>query len=121
MWLSHRMAMQRVSAAEVGAVTIGGEASAVMTDSEHRDLAVFSPGGYFWRPKVGENVLVIKCGENEMCILGENAGDELELEPGEVYIKSDAASVHVRNDGSIRLAGRIEIDGGLYLNGNEIV
>ena len=121
MWLSKRMAMQSVNTAEVGAVTIGGEASAVMTDSEHRNVTVYTPGGYAWRPKVGEDVLVIKSGENELSILGRGAEEIEGLAPGEVNIKSDSASVLLKNDGTIRLTGRIEIDGSLYLNGNEIV
>lgn len=47
----------------VGAVTIGGDAPAVELDSERRDLAVYAPGGYRWRPTPGQKVLVLKADE----------------------------------------------------------
>lgn len=122
MWLSRKTVVRRDSGADVGEVSIGGGSAAVLRDGEHRGLAVFAPGGYVWRPRTGSDVLVIKCGDSGMCVAGERlpqAPDDL-LE-GEVYIKSDGgASLRLKNDGSIELTGQIMIDGGLYLNGNEI-
>ena len=122
MWLSEKLGSTNEPSAGIGEVTIAGETAAVYTDAEHRSLSVFSPGGYIWRPKVGDNVLVIKCGGNEMCVAGlDQSNGPAGMEAGEVYIKSNAgASIYLKNDGRIVLGGKVYIDGSLYLNGNAL-
>jgi hypothetical protein len=126
MWLAKRS--NRGGAppgASYGVVTIGGRASAAVTDTELRDIGACLPGGYCWRPKAGQSVLILKDGEKNYIIGAvENDGDG--LESGEIIIRSDAVSIELRNDGKIKitgdtsLKGDIEIEGSLKINGNEI-
>jgi len=124
MWLSKKAANgQTDSAINRGEVTIGGLRPAVYTGAEQRGIGVCAPGGYAWKPKAGDDVIVIKCDDGEaqiagMCMDGE--GDN--LNGGEVCIKSDGgASAFLKNDGSIILKGDIFIDGRLFINGNEVI
>lgn len=120
MWLSKRTAAKTAeAAAEVGAVTIEGEKLSAYTNMEHRGIKVYSPGGYFWQPKVEEKLLIIKCGDGEMCAVGEEPENAV-VEQGEVMIKSDKASIHLKKDGQIMIKGNVFIDGSLFVNGVEV-
>ncbi|MBQ3404925.1 MAG: hypothetical protein IJG63_05870 [Oscillospiraceae bacterium] len=134
MFLSDRKKNERQSTAEQGFVTIGGEKAAAFTDSEYRELPVFSPGGYVWRPEPGQGILVVKTGDDGYSIAGaENGRGPDNMANGEVYIKSKSASVYLKNNGNIivdgevcvrgdvDIVGRVEITGGLFLNGNPVV
>lgn len=118
MWLSERAAGKKESAAQIGVATIGGEAVGVSTELERRNLKLCAPGGYFWRPRAGESLLIIKCGgeDGESCVAGAQQGGAPEgMENGEVYITSAAgAALWLRND------GRILMTGDLYLNGQKV-
>ena len=71
MWLSKVIAKSgSEDNAMTGITTIGGDNAAVQTDVELRNTVLYSPGGYFWRPKAGQNVLVIKSGDKEVCVSG---------------------------------------------------
>lgn len=112
MWLSKKMAAEAAQEMPVagGIVTVSGAMTAVMTDSEERDARIAAPGGYYWRPEVGQNVLVSRSGG--LTVLGrvqENAA----LAPGEVRIQTGSASIRLLPDGTIRL------DGEIYLNGEK--
>ena len=122
MWLSKQTVNRNnENAAEIGTVTIEGNTLGVYMGSEHRDVSIASPGGYFWRPKVGANVLVIKTGDNERCAAGVLQNESVDLQTGEVYIKSEnGGSIYLQNDGTITLKGKICIEGDLLINGNEI-
>ena len=66
MWISERewrRAEQARAAALAGEVTLAGDPAGVYLDGERRALPVFGPGGYVWRPAVGQRVLVLKAGE----------------------------------------------------------
>lgn len=115
MWLSERFTSQtRENYAAVGEVTIGGGCAAE-TDREQRGLALCSPGGYFWKPAPGRQVVVLKCGDDGNAVMGVLDSDASELSAGEVCIQSNSASITLRNDGTINVSGR------LIVNGNEIV
>ena len=121
MWLS-RIASERSrqSDAAVAQVTMGGRETGVITEAEARNVPVFSPGGYIWRPASGESLLVVKCG-NEVCAAGKETEKPPEgFEEGEVYIKSKGASIWLKNSGEIVLTGNVNIEGGLTVNGDEI-
>lgn len=113
MWTSERNRNLRVEepAAELGAVTLGGDPAGVSLGGERRWLSVYSPGGYSWRPTAGDKVLVLKAGaEGEApCILGtiQDGGD---LKPGEVRLKGGESSVFLGQN-------RLELTGDLYING----
>lgn len=117
MWTSERSRnpMAGEPAAELGAVTLGGDPAGVSLGGERRWLNVYGPGGYSWRPTTGDKVLVLKAGaEGEVpCILGMlQDGDGLRA--GEVRLKGGG-------DSSIFLGqDRLELRGSLYLNGQPL-
>ena len=123
MWLSKQMTdTPENTASQVGRVTIGGDTGAVYTDSEKRNVVLFTPGGYVWRPSAGQDVMVMKTADGTNGAVGCLSEDiPAGFETGEVYIKSKTgASVWLKNDGRITLSGRVDIDGSLFINGNEI-
>ena len=121
MWLAERSKPSAQAAdAELGVTTIAGENTGVMVRGEVRGLPVFAPGGCIWVPENGDTVLVLKGGPGgeEQCIAGKKqepapAG----LLPGEVYLHAGGASVWLRKDGSICLAGNVSVVGTLTVNG----
>ena len=121
MWLGERHALPGGTGAGVGQVTVGGGRTAVFTDYERRNATFFAPGGYFWVPKVGQSMMVIKNGEHEVCCLDREVTQLPQgLEEGEVHICSGGASITLKNDGRILVSGEIHLDGRLVVNGNEI-
>lgn len=118
MWLSKKLNRETDSpGACVGAVTIGGENAAVFTNREARNLGVYAPGGYLWKPRKGDSVLVIKGeGESEDCIVATKIGGQLGgMESGEVYIHAGGASIYLKNDGSVCINGKLMINGVEYV------
>lgn len=117
MWLSNRQKNQVTgeARAELGEVSLGGGQMAVYLSGERRNVSVISPGGYHWRPQLGEQVLVLKAGDQgeEPCIVGKPLTEVSGLEEGEVLI------VGPDGENRIRLAkdGVIELTGSLYING----
>ena len=71
MWLGqYQRRPNQEGEGQVGRVTIGGEQTAVLLDSERRGLEVYAPGGYRWTPRVDQKVLVIQ-GRGEIpCVVG---------------------------------------------------
>lgn len=118
MWLSKNARAREAHGqeADVGVVSVGAQAPAVITDGETRDLAVFAPGGYAWRPAVGEQVLVLRAGAT-----GAVAGartSECALAPGEVCIfSSGGASIRLGADGSLALVGNVTVNGVAWTGG----
>ena len=113
MWTSERRREQpsAEAPADLGTVTLGGDPAGVSLGGERRWLAVYGPGGYSWRPTVGDRVLVLKAGaEGETpCVVGKT--QELrELGPGEVRITGGSSAVYLGKD-------RLELSGELYING----
>ena len=102
MWLGKQQRhLHEDGEGQVGRVTIGGEPTAVLLDSERRGLDVYSPGGYRWTPKAGQKVLVIK-GRGEIpCVVGTRQGEEA----------PDAVTVE---------AGSIDLKGAVYINGEPL-
>lgn len=124
MWLSEMAALggrETAPACETGVVTIGGEKPSVLLAGEKRGVSVASPGGFIWRPAAGQQVLVAQCG-GEYFVTGvadQKAPDGAQA--GEVYIKTDSASVKLGADGTIELTGKVNVRGELYLNGVNIL
>ena len=111
MWLSGERTKKRAvePAAEWGPVTVTGP-SAVYLGGERRQVPVCCPGGYAWRPAVGDQVLVIKAGaEGEQPFILGKTGDRDDLEPGQVRLGSAQCGV---------LCGdRLELTGDVLVNG----
>ncbi len=115
MWLSQqRRGEEQTAGADVGVVTLAGDRMGVYLDGERRTVARFGPGGYCWRPQVGQRVLVIKAGgEGELpCVAGVEQEEAAELEPGEVAVRSPGGGeIWLRSDGSVDLVGRVRLNG----------
>lgn len=115
MWLSRQRGpgTRHKQAAQVGSVTLAGDPAAAVLDGERRDLPVFGPGGYVWRPQVGDQVLVVKSGADgeQPCIAGVRTGADWGLEPGEVGLFSSGASIILHNGGVISMSGAVFING----------
>ncbi len=116
MWTSQRdrSLPVREPEAELGMVTLGGDPAGVNMGGERRQLPVYAPGGYCWRPAAGERVLVLKAGaEGESpCVLGREQ-DQADLAPGEVRITGGDSAVYLGKR-------RLELVGELFINGTSL-
>lgn len=119
MWLSEKLRDRRETegAGELGVVSIAGASPAVLSRGEERSLPVLAPGGLRWRPRSGETVLVVKGGAlgAERYLVGRVQQESETVEPGEVCIVSDGASICLRADGRIELTGELYINGAAYV------
>ena len=116
MWISERewrRAEQARAAALAGEVTLAGDPAGVYLDGERRALPVFGPGGYVWRPAVGQRVLALKAGERgeAPCVAGAECGAQWDLEPGEVLIHSGEAAIRLKADGTVAVTGALTVNG----------
>ncbi len=113
MWLSQQAAQKHRTdgGCDVGTVSIGAAAPAVVTDGETRGTALFAPGGYCWRPAAGERVLVLQAGAVS-AVAGREMADAPALAAGEVYLYAPGgASIYLAADGSIHLTGTVTLNG----------
>lgn len=119
MWLSKRSAGGRVSSANIATTTIGGQVAAALSEGEQRGVPVYAPGGYCWRPRAGQSLLVVKCGaEGESPVAAGTAQSEAPegMRAGEVYITSGGgAAVWLKNDGAVEITGDVKINGQAYV------
>lgn len=91
-------------------VSLGGETSTVVSSGKQSKRAVFAPGGLAWVPKRGQGVLVVKAGMED-CIAGAETEGLEHMEPGEIRLFSQKASVWLKNDGTIQLEGKVLLNG----------
>lgn len=112
MWLNEERRRRAAgeAAAEWGPVTIS-EPTAVYLAGERRQVPVCCPGGYTWRPAVGDEVLVLKAGsENEQpCILGLVQQVGQTLEPGQVRLGSAQCGILCGDE--LELTGTVKVNG----------
>ena len=117
MWLSkqttHR-AGQRITAPLCGTVTLSGPETAAYTDAERRGLAVCAPGGFFWRPSVRDEVLVIKEGGRGY-VVAALPKEKPELEPGEILLKAGLSGLSLKPDGQVVISGKKVTVGGTVI------
>lgn len=119
MWLAGRLSereKQDVASAQSGTVTIDGAETAVFSSGEKRNVRTVTPGGFFWKPRRGREVLIVRGGlfGEESYAVGETAQEAEDLAPGEIRIRSAAEAggeIVLRND------GRVDINGLLFING----
>lgn len=113
MWISRRAwpESKREALAEGGEVTVE-EQVGVYAEGERRGLPVYGPGGYRWRPCAGEQVLVLKLGQDgeQPCVAG-SAIDLDSISAGDVEIYTEGARIRLSKE------GRVDIDGQLFING----
>lgn len=113
MWMAEQHKRRRPGdGAQIGSVTLGGDPAGVCLDGERRDLPVFGPGGYLWRPALEDQVLVIKTGSDgeAPCVAGMHSQTETDLEEGEVLIYSKNASIRL-SGGVISMEGLVLVNG----------
>lgn len=115
MWTSRQTKTANTSSggAQVGVVTAGGQESGVHLGTQRRWLPVLAPGGYRWRPAAGEQVLVLKTGEQgeSACVLARQEEPGEELLPGEVELYAPDCGLKLTQE------GRVEVRGDVYING----
>ena len=120
MWLSERAARNedRETGGAVGVVTIEGAHSAVELESETRGVPVVLPGGLAWLPVKDQEVLTLRCEHGDLVILGVLERElPAGMEPGEVCLFTQNASVRIKTNGEITLTGNVRVEGSLTVNG----
>lgn len=119
MWIARQGMKQPEpqTVAQEGRVTLGGDPAAVYLDGERRELPIFGPGGYVWRPEQDEQVLVLKMGSagEEQCIFAQRCGEESDLKQGEILIRTRNTAIHLHNNGIIDLTGIVRVNGKLVM------
>ena len=118
MWLSRKLSqheMQDVASAQDGTVTVEGGELAVFSSGEKREVKTAAPGGYEWRPRKGENVLVVRGGTfgEEAYAVGVVEAAASGLAPDEVRIRSGTGTAEI----VLHNNGRVDINGLLFING----
>lgn len=95
-----------------GPVTVPGRAVGAYVEGERREMEVFAPGGYYWAPGLGDEVLVVKAGEQgeRPCVVGTAVG-QAELMPGEVLISTGKAAVRLSPSGDVAVTGYFSVNG----------
>ena len=115
MWISDRSKTAAVTAgaADMGVVTVAAREAGVYLGTERRWLPVMAPGGYRWRPRLGEQVLVVKTGTDgeSGCILAKQEEEPDELLPGEVEISGRECRVKLNAAGDVELWGNVKVNG----------
>lgn len=133
MWLARQAAMARSQSkagAGSGDVTIGAKDTAVMLESEKRELPTAMPGGYFWKAQTGQEALVVRGNDGDRCVVG-LLGQEEDISPGEVVIRSEGGRIKLggskieiegdmKIEGDMELNGEVRITGKLFLNGVDV-
>ena len=120
MWLSEKNGKEQPGPALWGTVSIGGVETAVCAEAEYRGVRAICPGGFVWIPAQGRQVLALRDGAGQPVMLGVLCPPEKDMLPGEVRLYTGGASITLKNDGRILLAGRVAVEGGLTVNGTEI-
>ena len=115
MWISQqgRYAGRQEHDARLGVVTAQGEQTGVYADGHQRLLPVAAPGGYRWKPKNGQQVLVLKTGADgeAACIIAQQENREDDLKPGEAELYGRGCSIRLGEDGTLRLDGTVLVNG----------
>ncbi len=95
------------------------EASVCVVEDGVQDA--LKPANILRIPKTGEAQLLLSCTDGSSVLLGVVGSDTPEgLLPGEVYIKTDSASVTIKNNGAVNITGTVNITGSLTVNGTSV-
>lgn len=127
MWTSNRKreGLSQECAADQGIVTLGGDPAAVYLGGERRWVSLYTPGGYQWRPKAGDKVLVVKAGDHREipCLVGkrpDELSEEDELSPGSVRIHSGTGVVLLDEEGLTLKGDEVALEGDITVNGQSL-
>ena len=105
----------------VGSYSLGGGDWGAVADREYRHRPLVGPGGFRWCPREGEEVLLLRTGDGDLC-----AGVSFEsqgLAPGEAELSAGGGTIRLGQDGSIRLTSKgggsilLGADGTVAVNG----
>lgn len=109
-WEQERRSRAAEPEAQLGQVTLSGD-TAVNLGGERRKLRLCAPGGILWRPREGEEVLVLKTAAGERdCVVGcprdvdGLAPGELRL-TGHVTVEGEPLADYIRRIAAEMLAG----------------
>ena len=122
MWLSNAFNTHPkcVAGTDAGPVSIEGSEPAVCTDGEQRDAEILRPANILRLPRIDEEQVILNLPDGKSVIIGVLSDVVPQgLEAGEVYIKTDNATVWIKNDG-VEIDGNVSITGTLSVNGSEI-
>ena len=114
MWLSDRNRRVRTEGgAELGTVTLGGDPAGVYLAGERRNLPVLGPGGYAWAPMTGDQVLVIKAGDEgeTPCVAAVRGAQGAAPGTVQIFNRPGTASITLDADGNITIVGRVTVNG----------
>ncbi len=104
-----------------GKLSIGGVSPAAVTDAELRNLKIIRCGGVLRIPIANEEQLLLRCDNGEYAVLGMTEGEIPEdMEAGEICVETENAAVLIKNDGTVKIRGELEIEGSLKVNGRSI-
>ena len=127
MWTSNRKreGLSQECAADQGIVTLGGDPAAVYLGGERRWVSLYTPGGYQWRHKAGDKVLVVKAGDHREipCLVGkrpDELSEEDELPPGSVRIHSGTGVVLLDEEGLTLQGDEVALEGDITVNGQSL-
>lgn len=106
---------QNTHQSQVGTTTLGGNPAGVYLFGERRNLYVVSPKGYSWTPSQGDNVLVIKSGEQgeQGYIAGVPSTQALPSGTIQIANESGTTSITLDKDGNLYLVGNVYANGTL--------
>lgn len=116
MWTSSQTKATRSrpdSAASLGTVTSGGPEVGVFLGAERRKLPILAPGGYRWRPSVGDQVLVLKSGADGETpfVLASPQAIQDDLMPGEIELQGPDCCLRLDRSGTVTLSGSVVVNG----------
>lgn len=116
MWLAKeltRLRAEEEAEIESGVVTLAQERLGVFASGEVRGAEIAGPGGFVWRPRGGERVVLLKSGApgGESFVLGVPGQETGGLAPGEVCLRAGEAQLVLHTDGRIELTGRLVVNG----------
>ena len=119
MWLSENMKRTAPAVqADQAVVTITGGETAIYTDGEERNVDILSSPGIGWRPKCGDEILVIKDSGGRKNVFGKKQGALSEnIAPGEVLIYSDSGTIWLKNNGDVHISRNLFVNGYVYSDG----
>ena len=124
MWTSNRGLTGRTeeAAADQGTVTLGGDPAGVYLGGERRWVSLYAPGGYQWRPRAGDKVLVVKAGDHREapCLVGRRVESEEELEPGAVRIQGGSGTALLSQAGVTLTGDTVALNGTVTVNGQNL-
>lgn len=128
MWISKcsRETGVRGNTADLGQVTIGGDPAGVFLSGERRNLPIYAPCGFWWKPKVGQDALVIKSGQaaDQLCVAGVKQGKApATLAEGEVLMGNEHVWIKTANDGvfvngETKVVGKLSVSGDASISGS---